>query len=209
MTVPTTWRRRERRNGVPGSNGIPGFAMSRIVAGIAGGRRLAVPAGSATRPTADRTREGLFSSLESLRGSLAGAGFLDLYAGSGAVGLEAASRGASRVLLVERDPRALRALRVNVAALELPGTVVRAEPVERVLQGAADAEYDVAFLDPPYADPVDPPLRALVASGWLAAGAVVVVERASRDPGLAWPEGIDAVRSRRYGDSTLWYGSRS
>jgi 16S rRNA (guanine966-N2)-methyltransferase len=183
--------------------------VNRIVAGLAGGRRLQVPAGSGTRPTADRTREGLFSSLESLRGSLAGLAFLDLYAGSGAVGLEAASRGATPVVLVERAPRALRVLRANVAGLALPGTSVRAEPVERTLAGPAGSAFDVVFLDPPYAEPVQPPLAQLVSGGWLAPGAHVVVERATRDGDLGWPEGLAPLRSRRYGDSTLWYGSRS
>jgi 16S rRNA (guanine966-N2)-methyltransferase len=182
--------------------------VSRVIAGVAGGRRLAVPPGSATRPTSGRAREGLFSTLTSLRGSLQGAGFLDLFAGSGAVGLEAASRGASRVVLVERDPAALRAMRANVATLDLRGVEIRGEPVERVLANPASASYDVVFADPPYADPVDPILLRLLDGGWLAAQAVVAVERASRDPQPAWPAGIEAVRSRRYGEATLWYGRR-
>lgn len=183
--------------------------MSRIVAGVAGGRRLVTPSGPGTRPTADRTREALFSTLVSLRGELAGAAFLDLYAGSGAVGLEAASRGARLVTLVERDPAALRALRANVATVGLDTVEVRASAVERLLANAAAAPYDVVFLDPPYADPVDRTLAFLVDRGWLAAGAVTVVERASRGAPPAWPEGLAAVRDRRYGAGTLWYGRRS
>jgi 16S rRNA (guanine966-N2)-methyltransferase len=179
------------------------------VAGSARGRRLVVPPGSATRPTADRTREALFSSLVSLRGSLVGVAFLDLYAGSGAVGLEAASRGAARVVLVERAAGALRALRANVDALALPGVEVRAEPVERMLAAAPDQPYDVVFCDPPYADPVAEVLDALASGGWLTADAVVVVERATRDPQLHWPDGLQPVRSRSYGEGTLWYGRRS
>jgi 16S rRNA (guanine966-N2)-methyltransferase len=167
-----------------------------------------MPRGRSTRPTAERTREALFSTLEAMRGTLAGAAFLDLYAGSGAVGLEAASRGAARVLLVERDPRAVQALRANADALALPGVVVRAEPVERFLGEPAESPFDVAFLDPPYDVTVDTAL-ALLADRWLAPGAVVVVERATRDPGPDWPDGLAGDRSRRYGDSTLWYGRRS
>src|SRR5512135_696597 len=126
--------------------------MTRVVAGTAGGRRLAVPRGQSTRPTSDRAREGLFSALESMLGGLAGARVLDLYAGSGAVGLEAASRGAVAVLLVESDRRALEAVRANVAALGLPGTQVRGDTVERVAAVPnPGAPYDLAFLDPPYA----------------------------------------------------------
>lgn len=179
--------------------------MTRIIGGSVGGRRLTAPAGRETRPTADRTREGLFSSLG---GDLGGRSFLDLYAGSGAVGLEAASRGATPVLLVERAASPLRALRANVAALGLASVVVRAEPVERVLAAGTATAYDVCFLDPPYADPVDEPLRLLAEHGWLAAGGTVVVERATRDDGPPWPPGIEAVRARRYGDTTLWYGRR-
>ncbi|HEX3823224.1 MAG TPA: 16S rRNA (guanine(966)-N(2))-methyltransferase RsmD [Mycobacteriales bacterium] len=182
--------------------------MSRIIAGVAGGRRLSMPAGDATRPTADRAREGLFSTLTSLRGNLDGASFLDLYAGSGAVGLEAASRGASRVLLVERDPEALRAARANIDALGLAGVELRADPVERVLAADPGAPFDVVFADPPYAEPVDPTIDRLAAGGWLASDAVVVVERASRDREPAWPATIEALRSRRYGEATLWYGRR-
>src|SRR5271170_3780147 len=113
-----------------------------------------MPAGAATRPTAERAREGLFSTLTSLRGTLEGSAFLDLYAGSGAVGLEAASRGATTVVLVERDPQALRAIRANAEALALD-VEIRGEPVERVLAVSASRSFDVVFLDPPYSDPVD------------------------------------------------------
>jgi 16S rRNA (guanine966-N2)-methyltransferase len=182
--------------------------MTRIVGGVAGGRRIAVPRGSATRPTAERTREGLFSTLESIHGSLQGLAFLDLYAGSGAVGLEAASRGAAPVLLVERDAMAAQTVRANVAALGLAGVAVRAEPVSRLLAEPAPAAYRIVFLDPPYADPVDDDLARLVAGDWLDDDATVVVERATRQPAPHWPEGLEPERSRRYGDSTLWYGRR-
>jgi len=164
-----------------------------------------MPKGQATRPTSDRVREGLFSSLG---GDLAGRAFLDLYAGSGAVGLEAASRGATTVVLVERDARAVATLRSNTAAVALPNIVVRAEPVARFLAEPVVTPFDVVFLDPPYADPVTEVLALLVERGWLTSDCVVVVERATRDGALQWPAGLALDRSRRYGDSTLWYGRR-
>lgn len=184
--------------------------MSRVVAGAARGRRLAVPPGQGTRPTSDRAREALFSTLESLVGSLAGRRVADLYAGSGAVGLEALSRGAVHVLLVESDRAALRTVRANVDTLAMAGAEVRGGRVEQVVSGAAPgAAYDVVFLDPPY-DVPDDDLRAVLGSlrenGWVAADAVLAVERASRGGAWVWPEGYEEVRSRRYGEATLWYG---
>ena len=187
--------------------------MTRIIAGVAGGRRLAVPAGTTTRPTSDRAREALFSTLDALLGTVAGRRFLDLYAGSGAVGLEALSRGATQVHLVENERRAHAVLVSNVAAIKaggLGGASTSALPVERVVSVAnADAAYDIAFLDPPYALPAEAVrevLADLLRHGWLAPGAVVVVERVSRDPAWVWPEGLAADRTRRYGEATLWYG---
>ncbi|MGN6331088.1 MAG: 16S rRNA (guanine(966)-N(2))-methyltransferase RsmD [Motilibacteraceae bacterium] len=183
--------------------------MTRVVAGVAGGRRLAVPPGHGTRPTSDRAREALFSTLEALRGPLAGARVLDLYAGSGAVGLEALSRGAGAALLVEADARAARTVRENVRALGLPGARVEAAKVERVLGAPAAAPFDVVFADPPYAvtdAEVVRVLEALRDHGWVAPDSVVVVERATRGADLAWPAGFEPLRSRRYGEATLWYG---
>ena len=176
--------------------------MTRIVAGTHRGRPLRVPPGSATRPTADRAREGMFSSLQSLL-DLEGATVLDLYAGSGALGLEALSRGAAAATLVESDERAVAVLRANVDGLGLPATVA-ALPVERFLAGEPQP-YDLVLLDPPYELDVDPVLAALLP--W--AADVVVVERRTRGPAPTWPEGLEALRSRRYGEATLWYGSRS
>jgi len=183
--------------------------MTRVIAGSVGGRRLSTPTGRGTRPTAERVREGLFSTLEALHGSLAGAGFLDLYAGSGAVGFEAASRGAAPVTLVEHDPNALRAIRANLAALDLPNVEIQPVPVERLLAGASDAAYDIVFCDPPYAVSVSDVLGPLVTGGWLRRGGLVAVERSSRDARLRWPDGLEPLRTRRYGDTTLCYGSRS
>jgi hypothetical protein len=121
--------------------------MTRIIAGVAGGRRLEVPAGRSTRPTADRAREGMFATVLAVRGPLDGARVLDLYAGSGAVGLEALSRGASDVLLVESDPRAASVIRRNIDALRLPGARLLADRVDRVLaRGPGDGPpRDVAL----------------------------------------------------------------
>jgi 16S rRNA (guanine966-N2)-methyltransferase len=186
----------------------------RIVGGTYGGRRLAVPSGHATRPTADRTREALFSTLTALRETLAGARVLDLYAGSGAVGLEALSRGAAEVLLVESDRSVVGVLRDNVAALGVEGARVAATTVERLVAdppavSTSGAPYDVAFLDPPYAYSMATLTRVLThlrRNRWLADGAIVVVERGSRDGNFSWPAGFEAERSRRYGEGTLWYG---
>ncbi|MGW2181720.1 16S rRNA (guanine(966)-N(2))-methyltransferase RsmD [Streptomyces sp. NPDC001732] len=184
--------------------------MTRVIAGSAGGRRLAVPPGTGTRPTSDRAREGLFSTWEALLGSLEGVRIADLYAGSGAVGLEALSRGAAHALLVEADPRAVRTVRDNVRVLGLPGAEVRTGKAEQITAGPAPAEpYDVVFLDPPYAvtdDDLGEILLTLRAQGWLTDDALVTVERSTRGGEFSWPEGFEALRARRYGEGTLWYG---
>ena len=181
-----------------------------MIAGEAGGRRLAVPDGRDTRPTSDRAREGLFATISSIVGPLAGARVLDLYAGSGAVGLEALSRGAEHVLLVEHGARAARVIRQNIEAIGLPGAAVIADRVERVLaRGPSEGRYDVVFADPPYAladAGVTQVLALLAEQGWLAPGALVVVERATRSGPLSWPDGFVPDRARRYGEATFWYG---
>ncbi|NLU79575.1 16S rRNA (guanine(966)-N(2))-methyltransferase RsmD [Micromonospora sp. HNM0581] len=186
--------------------------MTRIVAGTLGGRRITAPPGGGTRPTSDRVREALFSAVEADI-DIDGARFADLYAGSGAVGLEALSRGAAHALLVESDPRAARVIRENLAVLRV-GTSARlvAGKVATVLAAGAGEPYDVVFADPPYAmsnDSLHAMLAALVDGGWLAPEALVVVERSSRGGPVEWVQGITGQRSRRYGESTLWYGRRS
>ena len=184
--------------------------MTRIVAGAAGGRRLAVPP-RGTRPTSDRVREALFSALDADPG-LTGAAVLDLCAGSGALGLEALSRGAEHALFVESDRRAAAVLRQNVAAVGLPGAAVRAAPAAAVLAGAPDRPYDVVLVDPPYELPdaeIAGWLRTAEAGGWLSDDVVVVVERAARSGDFGWPEPLVAIRSRRYGDTVLHVGGRA
>ncbi|MFD8704320.1 16S rRNA (guanine(966)-N(2))-methyltransferase RsmD [Kitasatospora sp. NPDC059648] len=184
--------------------------MTRVIAGSAGGRRLAVPPGRGTRPTSDKAREAMFSTLEAFRGTLHGARMLDLFGGSGAVGLEALSRGAEHVLLVEADGQAARVIRENVRTIGLPGAEVRAAKAEKVIAGPPpQAPYDLVFLDPPYAvtdAEVREMLITLSAGGWLAEDALVTVERSTRGGEFGWPEGFEVLRSRRYGEGTLWYG---
>ncbi|WP_432138915.1 MULTISPECIES: 16S rRNA (guanine(966)-N(2))-methyltransferase RsmD [unclassified Streptomyces] len=184
--------------------------MTRVIAGAAGGRRLAVPPGTGTRPTSDRAREGLFSTWQSLLGGpLDGDRVLDLYAGSGAVGLEALSRGAGHTLLVEADARAARVIRDNVRGLGLPGAEVRHGKAEQIIRTPPPHPYDLVFLDPPYAvtdDDLREILLTLRSEGWLDKQALVTVERSTRGGEFAWPDGFEPLRSRRYGEGTFWYG---
>lgn len=185
--------------------------MTRIIGGSARGRRISTPTGSATRPTSDRVREALFSALEAQLGSLHGLRVLDLYAGSGAVGLEAASRGAAAVTAVESDRRTAALVAGNARTLGFDVEVL-AVPVARALAGPPRAAYDVAFLDPPYpmadAEVVEA-LRLLVDHGWLRPGASVVVERSARSVEPAWPTGLGPIRQKKYGETMLWYLRRA
>jgi 16S rRNA (guanine966-N2)-methyltransferase len=189
--------------------------MTRVIAGAAGGRRLAVPRGTSTRPTSDRAREGLFASLLSELGDFRGLRVLDLYAGSGAIGLEALSRGAASVLLVESDARAAAVIKANIAAVALPGAKVATDRVERLLARAQergqDKEqegYDLGFADPPYSvsDEAVTNMLTHLGQGWLKQDALVVVERATRSGPVDWPPGYCQGKSRRYGEATFWYG---
>ena len=154
-------------------------------------------------------REALFSTIESWCGSLSGLRFLDLYAGSGAVGLEAWSRGAGVVTLVEHDRRASGLIRDNAAAVGFRTAHVVNASVALTLRRPPSAPYDLAFLDPPYpqgTDAVDADLRALADQGWLVPGALVAVERSSRSVAPSFPQGFSDVREKHYGETTLWYG---
>jgi 16S rRNA (guanine966-N2)-methyltransferase len=182
--------------------------VTRIIGGSAGGRRLRTPPGESTRPTSDRVREALFSALESQLGSLTGLRFLDLYAGSGAVGLEARSRGAGAITMVESDRRTARLVEANAASLGFDEVDVHAHPVARVLASSPAAPYDVVFADPPYPlenAALEEALDLLVRHAWVAVGSLVVVERSTRTPEPAWPEGLVRLRGKEYGETVLWY----
>lgn len=181
--------------------------MTRIIGGTAKGRKLKTPTGDATRPTSDRVREALFSALEAQLGSLHGLRFLDLYAGSGAVALEAASRGAVATTAVESDRRTASVISENVRALNLAVEVV-AQPVQRFLEASPTVAYDVAFLDPPYpleSAEIARVLALLVERGWLVDAATVVVERSARSVEPGWPRELGNVRAKKYGETMLWY----
>lgn len=150
----------------------------RIIAGQWRGRPIVAPKGTETRPTADRTREALFSMLVSRLGSFEGLRVLDLFAGSGALGLEALSRGAAHCTFVEQDGAALEALRGNVAKLGAgPQSDVRAQSVTAL--GPAPAPYDLILLDPPYRSGAGVvALERCLRLGWIASGALASVETA-------------------------------
>jgi 16S rRNA (guanine966-N2)-methyltransferase len=165
---------------------------------------------SGTRPTTDRVRESLFNVLAA-RIDFAGASVLDLYAGSGALGLEALSRGAASAVFVESDHRAAAVIAQNIASLGVTATVRRG-PVAAVLPGGADRPVDLVLADPPYDvgdTEIAQMLTALVDGGWTKAGTVVVIERGTSSAPLAWPDGWHVWPSRRYGDTRLEMAERA
>ena len=184
--------------------------MTRIISGFAGSLTLAV-SGTGTRPTSERVREAVFSALDA-RDALTGARVADLYAGSGALGLEAASRGAASVVLVENGSAAVRACRANAALLlkNAPRglTIETSGQAVGPFLAASGATWDVVFLDPPYdlgGQELDETLALLAPR--LSADAVVVLERSSRSPEPTWPAGLELDRRKDYGDTTLWWAS--
>jgi 16S rRNA (guanine966-N2)-methyltransferase len=181
--------------------------MTRIIGGSAGGRRIGTPPGTATRPTSDRVREALFSAVEARLGSLRGLRVLDLYAGSGALGLEALSRGAGLLTAVESDRRTARLVQANASVLGMRVEVL-AQPVSRVLAAPARAPYDVVLADPPYPlgeDELAEVLGELVRQGWTGPGTLLVLERSSRSPEPRWPAVFSPAKRKDYGETTLWY----
>lgn len=177
-----------------------------MIAGEQGGLRLVVPKGSRTRPTTDRVKESVFAALGP--GAIVGARVLDGYSGSGALAIEALSRGAAHATLIDRDPRAVDAIRRNLTSTRLGD---RASVVRRGfaghLQGRPPEEpYDLVFLDPPY-DLTNPELgrvlTALAGPGWLAAGAAVVVERAASAGPPPLPAAWGVAWERIYGDTLV------
>jgi 16S rRNA (guanine966-N2)-methyltransferase len=177
----------------------------RIVGGRLGGRRLAAPRAQAIRPTADRLRESLFNILVHAHGDpVAGARVLDLFAGTGALGLEAVSRGAIFALFVDDAAAARALLRENVAALGLGGTTrIFRRDATRLGAVYPVEPFGLAFLDPPYGKTLaEKALASARAGGWLAPGALVVVEEAS-DAGFKAPDGFEEIERRRYDDTEI------
>lgn len=181
--------------------------MTRIVGGRYGGRPLKAPPGADTRPTSEKVRAAVANALVAA-GAVEGAAVLDLYAGSGALGLELASRGAARVVLVERDRAAQAAIRANLAELAPPGVTMFPGEVAG-FAGAPGEQFDVVLADPPYAEPADAVaavLSALVAADRLRPHADLVIERPARAGEFPWPAPLVGIRTRRYGDTVVCYG---
>jgi 16S rRNA (guanine966-N2)-methyltransferase len=186
--------------------------VTRVVAGAAKGRHLEVP-DAGTRPTSDRIREALFSALEHRLGSFDDLNVLDLYAGSAALGLEARSRGAAFVLLMEKDRRAAQVIQRNIEKVGLGGVHLVVDDVRRAVNAAPlRGTFDLVFIDPPYSSDdaeVEQVLQSLADQGWLNDGATVVVERGARGSGFIWPQGYTPELDRRYGGTAirhaLWY----
>ena len=183
----------------------------RIIAGLAKGRNLISPSG-ATRPTSDRAREALFSTLESEFSSINDLTVLDLYCGSGAVGAEALSRGAAVVYAVDNDEKATSVTRQNFALLEnisgIGTTSVITSSVGKFLDKTSELKFDVVFLDPPYDLPnneIEKTLSSLVKNGFLKSSAVVAIERDSKSKRLNWPLGLKELKERKYGAATIFY----
>lgn len=186
--------------------------MSRIIAGRAGGHRLATPSHSRTRPTSDLVRESAFNLIADWAGTvgepaeemLARFSLLDLYGGTGAIALEAASRGAGPVVSVEKDRATAALARGNAETTGLGVTVV-ASSVDAYLAGVS-RPFDVVWFDPPYdvaSALVDSQVARVVAGGWLAPDGLVIVERSSRSEPPIWPDALPDRSTRRYGETTL------
>ena len=182
--------------------------MTRITAGRYRGRRLQTPPGPTTRPTSERVREALANSLVAA-GGLDGARVLDLYAGSGAIGLELLSRGADSLVVVEQDRAALAVLRANVAALQVPNVQVAGVDVRTYASSPAGRPFDYVVADPPYDVPtsdLSEIFGALATAGHLNPGADLIVERSKRSGEMSWPDPLIGVRTKKYGDTRLCYG---
>jgi 16S rRNA (guanine966-N2)-methyltransferase len=184
----------------------------RIIAGLAKGRAIDAVS-SSTRPTSDRAREALFSTLASEFGDFEGLRILDLYAGTGAIALEVLSRGASVVHAVEKDDSAIRAITSNYENLksaQCPGNFhLYGMAVHRFLQDKAAHTYHFIYIDPPYdVDDIDivETLIQLRDGGYIDSQALIAIERNSRVKEILWPEGFTALRDKNYGQATIFYG---
>ncbi|HNO39154.1 MAG TPA: 16S rRNA (guanine(966)-N(2))-methyltransferase RsmD [Marmoricola sp.] len=180
--------------------------MTRVIAGDHGGRRLRTLPGATTRPTTDRVKEAVFSALDSHLGSLQGCRVLDLYAGSGALGIEALSRGAEHVAFCESDSRAVSVIRENLRALNARAQIWTG-PVERTLATVRGEPFDLVFADPPYPmeESVVVAFLEQLTHGWLVTGATVVLERSARSPEPIWPTGLSLSREKVYGETRIWF----
>lgn len=183
----------------------------RIIAGVAKGRNLSSVAGS-TRPTSDRAREALFSTLLSEFGEFENLKFLDLFAGSAAVGLEALSRGAEVVHAVEKDDSAVKTIRANQEIVEKSNPVGKfhlySMSAQKFLANVGN-QYDIIFMDPPYDfgdQAVHELLNLILTNKFIRTGGVVVVERATKGSYINWPEPLRELRTKEYGVATLYYG---
>lgn len=183
----------------------------RVIAGLAKGRNLISPIG-ATRPTSDRAREALFSSLESEFGSLSDLSFLDLYCGSGAVGVEALSRGVAIVTGVDNDEKATNIARQNFQLIEKISGIgtysVITMSCGKFLDRPADHPFDIVFLDPPYEIPnkeVEKNLSDLVNNSYVKKSTVIAIERDSKARPLEWPSALREVKMRKYGAASIYY----
>lgn len=190
---------------------------SRLIAGSAGGRRISLPPGASTRPTTDRVREAIVTAVAAWAGSsarapedaLAGLAFCDLYAGSGAVGLEAASRGASPVMLVEHERRTTQHIRRNAQDLGLEVTI-QVSDVASLLRHRAPVGFDIVVADPPYelaATKVEAQLADLVDHGWVRQPGLVILERSRRSAPPRWPVLLTETWVRAYGETAVYFGS--
>jgi len=186
--------------------------MTRIIAGSAKGRRLSVPA-KGTRPTSDRVRESLFNTLNSellaADETWDSVSVLDLYAGTGALGIEAASRGANPVLLVEKNRAAADVIKRNLEHVALPAISLLSAGVNDLLRRTPATAFTMVFADPPYdvaAMTVETLLTELGSAGWIAHDALGIVERPTSDLASPLPMTWTDFVQRRYGDTTLWYG---
>ncbi len=180
----------------------------RVVGGVLRGRPIIAPPGTNTRPTSDRAREALFNILVHGSPTIEGHDFLDLFAGSGAVGIEAASRGARKTVLVERDPSAIQAIQQNIDSLHI-GHAVELKRFDATALSHCDRPFDHVFLDPPYSEGlVENCLRRLISGNWVAHGGRIVCETAAGEE-LQIPEGIVAEVTKRYGAARMHFLRRA